>query len=148
MFPYNGRRNEFNEKVSKCDIQKQFVKEFEVVFIFLFLLLFWRSIKIYFLQSLDDLQADSECRDLQIRFVHQCGQINYVEFKICDQVFKSIDLLEALSSVFHYTLAMNVEYPKVLTHIWQFIQLAIFQIEIQGYKEPYVESIINDLYLI
>ncbi|XP_046810080.1 uncharacterized protein LOC111686549 [Lucilia cuprina] len=127
IFPYNARRNEFNEKASKVEIQNRFIKEFA---------------------SLDDLRADTDCADLQIRFVHFSQQINYAEFKICGHIFKCVDLLEALSSLFHYTVALNIEYPKICLHIWQFIQLAIFQIEIQGYKQPNVESIINDLYMI
>ncbi|XP_065368981.1 uncharacterized protein LOC135961410 [Calliphora vicina] len=127
IFPYNARRNEFNEKASKYDTQKRFIKEYA---------------------SLDDLNADIECAELQIRFVHCSQQINYAEFKICGHVFKCVDLLEALSSIFHYSVALDMEYPKICQHIWQFIQLAIFQIEIQGCKQPNVESTINDLYMI
>lgn len=63
-------------------------------------------------------------------------------------MFKCMDLLEALNSLFHYSVALNLEYPKICLHIWQFIQLAIFQIEIQGMKQPNVESTLNDLYML
>lgn len=96
---------------------------------------------------MEDLKSDVNCAELQIRFVHQSQQIEYAEFTIGGFKFKCIDLLEALSSIFHYIMAMNIEYPQMCLHIWQFVQLAIFQIEIQDYKLPNVDSTINDLYM-
>ncbi|XP_065368605.1 uncharacterized protein LOC135961064 [Calliphora vicina] len=125
IFPYNARRNEIsNEKATKFAIQKRFIKEYS---------------------SLSELKSDTECTDLQLRFVHCNQQINYAEYKICGHVIKCVDLLEALNSIFHYIVALNIEYPRMCLHLWQFIQLAIFQIEIQDCMQANVESTYNDL---
>lgn len=97
------------------------------------------------LQTLEDLKSDNDSPDLQIRFVHSDHQINYAEFNICDNIFKCTDLLDALSTIFHYIVALNLEYPKSCLHIWQFIQLTIFQIEIPEILEPKVMSTFNEL---
>ncbi|TMW45038.1 hypothetical protein DOY81_009880 [Sarcophaga bullata] len=128
ILPYNARRNDANgEKATKSEIQKRFIKDYH---------------------TMDDLISDEPCNDLQIRFVHAKGKIIYVEFNFCGHLFKSANLLDALNAIFHYIMAFDIEYPKMCLHIWQFIQLAIFQIEIRGCIQPNVQSFINDLQFI
>lgn len=96
---------------------------------------------------MSDLISDAPCNDLQIRFVHSKGKIIYAEFNFCGHLFKSVNLLDALNAIFHYIIALDIEYPNMCLQIWQFIQLAIFQIEIHGCIQPNVQSFINDLYM-
>ncbi|XP_037824633.1 LOW QUALITY PROTEIN: uncharacterized protein LOC119612833 [Lucilia sericata] len=125
IFLHNARHNEIRKgKATKYDVQQRFIKEYE---------------------TLDALKSDIECAELQIRFVHCPPQITYAEFKICGQIFKCVDVLEALNLAFHYKIALNVEYPRMCLHIWQFIQLAIFRIKIEDCMQANVESTFNDL---
>lgn len=101
----------------------------------------------FFLQSLDELRSDPKPADLQIRFVHNHHSVIYAEFSMSGIIFQCSDLMEALSFLFHYMLAMNIRYPQTCLQVWQFVQLAIFHIEVEKDKMPYVESTIVDLHL-
>ncbi|XP_073847859.1 uncharacterized protein [Musca autumnalis] len=127
ILPCRVRKNELvTSKASKADCQERFMKAYK---------------------SLDELRSDPNPADLQIRFVHHNHSVEYSEFSISGIVFQCCDLMEALSFLFHYMLAMNISYPQTCLQVWQFIQLAIFHIELEKDKRPCVESTIMDLRL-
>ncbi|XP_075165594.1 uncharacterized protein LOC142237995 [Haematobia irritans] len=112
-------------RCSKPEIQNRFLKEYK---------------------NLKELENDGKPAELQIRFVHQYQQIVYADFALPGGfIFKYNDLLEALSHCFYYIMALNLNYPKICLCLWQFIQVAIFQIDIKSGKLPQIESSINDL---
>lgn len=97
-------------------------------------------------QSITELREDAETADLQIKFVKDTAAITYAEFIIAGYVFKSCDLLEALNIGFMYIMALDVTYQKLCQHVWQFIQLAVFKIQLPDVKVPNIETIIKDLF--
>ncbi|XP_005186940.1 uncharacterized protein LOC101887300 [Musca domestica] len=127
IIPSSGRKSELiTSKATKTECQERFMKGYG---------------------SLDELRSDPKPADLQIRFVHSHHSVVYAEFSISGFLFQCSDLMEALSFLFHYMLAMNIRYPQTCLQVWQFIQLAIFHIEVEKDKMPYVESTIVDLHL-
>lgn len=95
---------------------------------------------------MEELMNDGQPEDLQIRFVNQCQNIVYADFTINGgYTFKFVDLLEAVTHCFHYIMALNLEYPKICHCLWQFVQIVIFQIEIESGKSPQIDCLINDL---
>uniref|UniRef100_A0A1I8PQK1 Uncharacterized protein n=1 Tax=Stomoxys calcitrans TaxID=35570 RepID=A0A1I8PQK1_STOCA len=112
-------------RCSKPEIQNRFLKEFK---------------------SFEELSSDGEPEELQIRYIHQNQRIVYADFTIPGgYTFKFGDLLEALTHCFHYIMALNLKYPKICLCLWQFVQVAIFQIDIESGQLPQIESSINDL---
>lgn len=102
--------------------------------------------KIYFnLQSIVQLKEDS-ITDLQIRFV-KCGHnITYAQFNIAGFFYKCTDLLEALNVGFMYIIALDVAYPQLCKHVWEFIKLSVFKIKLPNEKVAIIETIIKDLF--
>lgn len=102
--------------------------------------------KIYFnLQSIVQLKEDS-ITDLQIRFVKFGHDITYAQFNIAGFIYKCTDLLEALNIGFMYIMALDVAYPPLCKHVWEFIQLSIFNIKLPNEKVAIIETIIKDLF--
>uniref|UniRef100_A0A1I8P705 Uncharacterized protein n=1 Tax=Stomoxys calcitrans TaxID=35570 RepID=A0A1I8P705_STOCA len=127
ILPHNGRKSELTSwRASKLEIQQRFIKDYK---------------------SLDELREEPKPTDLQIRFVHSHPQIIYSEFGISGFIFPFSNLLESLNSLFHYMIAMNIEYPKSCNHVWQFVQCAIFDIKEIGNKLSCVDSTLKDLLL-
>lgn len=92
------------------------------------------------------MNEDKESFDLQIKFVKDNTAVTYAQFNIAGYIFKCRDLLEALNIGFTYIMALNVKYPKICTHVWQFVQLSIFEIQLAESKVPTIETIVNDLF--
>ncbi|XP_073845438.1 uncharacterized protein isoform X2 [Musca autumnalis] len=118
LFPNVGR-------ISKPEVQTRFLKQYK---------------------TMEELLHDGSPQELQLRYVHHHKQIVYADFTACGGfVFKFHDLLDALTHCFHYIKALNLEYPQICLYLWQFVQLAIFQIDIESGQLPLIESTINDL---
>lgn len=98
-----------------------------------------------FLQSIVQLKEDA-ITDLQIKFVKFGHAITYAEFNIAGFTIKCTDLLEAVNIGFMYVMALDVAYPRMCKHVWQFIQLSIFNIKLPHEKVPNIETIIKDLF--
>lgn len=95
---------------------------------------------------MESLLNDGCPQELQLRYVHQNHKIVYADFMACGgYIFKFHDLLDALTHCFHYIKALNLEYPKISLYLWQFVQLAIFQIDIESGQLTQIESTLNDL---
>lgn len=100
---------------------------------------------LFFLQSIVQLKEDA-ITDLQIKFVKFGHAITYAEFNIARFTIKCTDLLEAVNIGFMYVMALDVAYPRMCKHVWQFIQLSIFNIKLPHEKVPNIETIIKDLF--
>ncbi|XP_058974353.1 uncharacterized protein LOC109613788 isoform X2 [Musca domestica] len=127
ILPHSGKRHETHEKkgrATKFEIQERFIKEYE---------------------SIVQLKEDS-ITDLQIRFVKFGHDITYAQFNIAGFIYKCTDLLEALNIGFMYIMALDVAYPPLCKHVWEFIQLSIFNIKLPNEKVAIIETIIKDLF--
>ncbi|XP_073830005.1 uncharacterized protein isoform X2 [Musca autumnalis] len=127
ILPHSGKRHETQDKkgrASKFEIQERFIKEYE---------------------SIVQLKEDA-ITDLQIRFVKFGQDISYAEFNIAGYIYKCTDLLEALNIGFMYVMALDVAYPPLCKHVWQFVQLSIFKIKLPNEKVPHIETLIKDLF--
>ncbi|XP_075147046.1 uncharacterized protein LOC142221262 isoform X2 [Haematobia irritans] len=125
ILPHSGKRSESSGRnATKNEIQMRFIKEYK---------------------SLTDLKEDPEASDLQIKFIRNKNELIYADFSIAGYVYKTCDILEALNTAFMFLMGINVSYPRICVHVWQFIQLAIFKIPLPEAKVPHVESLVNDL---
>ena len=101
--------------------------------------------------SIDELQKFNEsvskhCEDLLIKFVKKDCVNSYAELQITHYSFKCANLLDALNMAFMYIQAMKMPYPQLCLHVWQFVQLAIYNLDLPVInKSPFIETILNDL---
>lgn len=116
IIAHNGRRTPNGESASKFNIQESFINIYK---------------------NLEDFNnwtknnEGSNDYEYVIRFLRVNRFITQTNYNINEYTFKYTDPMEAFVNLFAKIMVLNMKFPKICNHVWQFIQQGIFGIPIE-----------------
>lgn len=69
--------------------------------------------------------------DLVLNLLWEEGRITFIIYNLYDTPYKYDDPEKAFKVLFSKIMVLNIKYPKVCEHVWQFVQEGIFGIPVE-----------------
>ncbi|KAL5284730.1 hypothetical protein ACFFRR_006813 [Megaselia abdita] len=111
LIPYlmapNGRKNRNGKTANKNDIQMNFISVYK---------------------QIEDFGNSDD--DYVLNLLVEDGKVSYSTYNLHETTFKYDDPIEAFTTLFAKIMVLNLKFPKLCDHVWQFVQQGLFGIPV------------------